>query len=80
MKALYPPLEVAALAATTPAAAAAAGEGGKGDGVAAILSVYEDPDAHVGLYSYAKALETVEAGLLGGFYYQHFRLAGAHSS
>ena len=75
VKALYPPLEAAALAA-----AASADMGGKVDGVAAILSVYEDPDAHVGLYNYAKALETVEAGLLGGFYYQHFRLAGAHCS
>lgn len=74
IKALYPPLEAAATAAALAAAADAIQEGG---GEAAILSVYEDPDAHVGLYNYAKALETVEAGLLGGFYYQHFRLAGA---
>ena len=26
-----------------------------------------------GLYNYAKALEELEAGLLGGFFYKHFR-------
>jgi hypothetical protein len=30
-----------------------------------------------GLYNYAKALEEVEAGLLGGFFYKHFRLAAS---
>ena len=28
-----------------------------------------------GLYGYAKALEDAECALLGGFFYQHFRLA-----
>jgi hypothetical protein len=32
---------------------------------------------HTGLYNYAKALEEVEAGLLGGFFYKHFRLAAS---
>ena len=73
IKALYPPLEAAAVAATDPPA-----EGGdlREQGKAALLSVYEEPDMHVGLYTYVKALEAVEAGLLGGFFYQHFRLAG----
>ncbi len=41
----------------------------------AILAVYQQPDRHAGLYNYAKALESVESALLGGFYYKHFLLA-----
>jgi len=57
----------------------------------ALMSVYEFPDradtstahpaaanessSHRELYNYAKALEDVESGLLGGFYFKHFRLA-----
>ena len=48
-----------------------------------LLTVYEFPDrdspttlaSHRELYNYAKALEDVESGLLGGFYFKHFRLA-----
>lgn len=39
------------------------------------MTVYQDSDAHAGLYNYAKALEAAEAGLLD-YFYQHFRLAG----
>jgi tryptophan 2,3-dioxygenase len=57
----------------------------------ALMRVYEFPDrldiatthpaganhsrSHRELYNYAKALEDVESGLLGGFYFKHFRLA-----
>ncbi|KAL4539440.1 hypothetical protein Ndes2437B_g02184 [Nannochloris sp. 'desiccata'] len=57
----------------------------------ALMNVYEFPDrsdtatttpaaanqssSHRELYNYAKALEDVESGLLGGFYFKHFRLA-----
>lgn len=40
-----------------------------------LLEIYEDPDAHAGLYNYAKALEDVEAGLLAGFFHKHYCLA-----
>ena len=33
------------------------------------------PSLPPGLYNYAKALEELEAGLLGGFFYKHFRWA-----
>ncbi|KAK9819871.1 hypothetical protein WJX72_003475 [[Myrmecia] bisecta] len=42
---------------------------------AALLQVYESPDARAGLYNYAKGLEEIESALLGGFYYSHFILA-----
>ena len=59
---------------------AAAGEGSVPSDAAAvqqsaILAVYQQPDRHAGLYNYAKALESVESALLGGFYYKHFLLA-----
>ena len=41
----------------------------------ALSTVYQDADAHAGLYNYAKALEAAEAGLLN-YFYQHYRLAG----
>jgi hypothetical protein len=31
------------------------------------------PLIQIGLYNYAKALEELEAGLLGGFFYKHYR-------
>lgn len=33
------------------------------------------PTRTAGLYNYCKALEAVETGLLGGFFYRHFCLA-----
>ena len=40
-----------------------------------LLNLYANPEKQPGLYSYAKALEAIESGLLGGFYYKHFCLA-----
>ncbi|EFN57798.1 hypothetical protein CHLNCDRAFT_143159 [Chlorella variabilis] len=45
---------------------------------AALMEIYEWPDRQPGkprLYNYCKALEAVETGLLGGFFYRHFCLA-----
>ena len=75
VRALFPPLEAAASAAVA-ADEAAHANGGAGDVNAALMTVYQDADAHAGLYNYAKALEAAEAGLLD-YFYQHFRLAGA---
>ncbi len=77
VRALYPPLEFAALAAVAVDKAAQA-DGGV-DVNAALMTVYQDADAHAGLYNYAKALEAAEAGLLD-YFYQHFRLAGDDST
>jgi tryptophan 2,3-dioxygenase len=41
----------------------------------ALMEVYENPDANKEWYTYAKSLEDLESGLLGGFYYKHFSLA-----
>lgn len=41
----------------------------------ALMNVYVNPDVHREHYNYAKALEDLESGLLGGFYYKHFCLA-----
>ncbi|EWM23873.1 nematode resistance hs1pro1 protein [Nannochloropsis gaditana] len=52
------------------------GEGeGEDDLQQALLAVYEFPEAYPALYAYIKALERVESALLGGFYFNHFRLA-----
>jgi hypothetical protein len=40
-----------------------------------LLNLYSKPEKQPGLYSYAKALEAIESGLNGGFYYKHFCLA-----
>lgn len=40
-----------------------------------LLLIYSSPEVYPALYSYAKALETIESSLLGGFYYKHFMLA-----
>ncbi|GMH60309.1 hypothetical protein TL16_g03023 [Triparma laevis f. inornata] len=40
-----------------------------------LLNLYANPEKQPGLYSYAKALEAIESGLNGGFYYKHFCLA-----
>ena len=40
-----------------------------------LLIIYSSPEVYPALYSYAKALETIESSLLGGFYYKHFMLA-----
>ena len=40
-----------------------------------LLDLYSKPEKQPGLYSYAKALEAIESGLNGGFYYKHFCLA-----
>ena len=74
VRALYPPLEAAALAAVV--IKEPAQPDGAGDVNAALMTVYQDADTHAGLYNYAKALEAAEAGLLD-YFYQHFRLAGA---
>jgi tryptophan 2,3-dioxygenase len=42
---------------------------------ALLLNLYSKPEKQPGLYSYAKALEAIESGLNGGFYYKHFCLA-----
>lgn len=41
----------------------------------ALMAVYENPESYSALYAYIKALECVESALLGGFYFNHFRLA-----
>lgn len=41
----------------------------------ALVLLYSTPEACPSLYAYAKALETIESSLLGGFYYKHFMLA-----
>ena len=80
VRALFPPLAEAARSAVTTSANPAEAvnthvpEGGD-DVAAALMTVYQDSDAHAGLYNYAKALEAAEAGLLD-YFYQHFRLAG----
>ena len=80
MRALFPPLAEAARSAVTTSANPAEAvnthvpEGGD-DVAAALMTVYQDSDAHAGLHNYAKALEAAEAGLLD-YFYQHFRLAG----
>lgn len=45
------------------------------DQQALLLNLYSKPEKQPGLYSYAKALEAIESGLNGGFYYKHFCLA-----
>jgi len=40
-----------------------------------LMYLYQNPDKLPDLYAYAKALECIESGLLGGFYYKHFCLA-----
>jgi hypothetical protein len=40
-----------------------------------LLRLYANPEKQSGLYCYAKALEAIESGLNGGFYYKHFCLA-----
>jgi len=40
-----------------------------------IMGLYNNPNKMPELYAYAKALEAIESGLLGGFYYKHFCLA-----
>ena len=40
-----------------------------------LVMIYSSPESYPSLYSYAKALETIESSLLGGFYYKHFMLA-----
>ena len=40
-----------------------------------LLHLYSNPEKQPGLYSYAKALESIESGLLGGFYFKHYCLA-----
>lgn len=41
----------------------------------ALLQLYNNPVEHPGVYNFCKALEDVESGLLGGFYYKHYCLA-----
>jgi tryptophan 2,3-dioxygenase len=41
----------------------------------ALMEVYENPELNKEWYTYAKSLEDLESGLLGGFYYKHFSLA-----
>lgn len=41
----------------------------------ALMGMYEFPDRQSGLYNYCKALEALETGLLGGFFYRHYCLA-----
>ncbi|KAL4425507.1 hypothetical protein ABPG75_009523 [Micractinium tetrahymenae] len=51
-------------------------EGGRQEALQqALMAVYEFPDRSPGLYNYARALEVLETGLLGGFYYKHYCLA-----
>lgn len=40
-----------------------------------LVMIYSSPEMYPSLYAYAKALETVESSLLGGFYYKHYMLA-----
>jgi selenocysteine lyase/cysteine desulfurase/tryptophan 2,3-dioxygenase len=40
-----------------------------------LMHLYRNPEKQPGLYAYAKALESIESGLLGGFYYKHYCLA-----
>ena len=80
VRALFSPLADAAVAAISPSKGSEPRAGNQApDGVdpvaAALMTVYQDSDAHAGLYNYAKALEATEAGLLD-YFYQHFRLAG----
>ena len=41
----------------------------------ALMEVYENPELNKDWYTFAKSLEDLESGLLGGFYYKHFSLA-----
>lgn len=82
MRALFPPLAEAARSAVSSSASPAEGVSTPApdshvpsDIAAALMTVYQDSEAHAGLYNYAKALEAAEAGLLD-YFYQHFRLAG----
>lgn len=40
-----------------------------------LMHLYSAPEKQPGLYAYAKALECIESGLQGGFYYKHYCLA-----
>lgn len=70
---LFDPLAAALLGSSAPYAAPASDGEAEGEGEdraerlhGALMGVYEYPDRRPGLYSYCKALEAVETGVLGG--------------